>query len=758
MSWPGWLLRALKALNLEFLLRWLGGRKGGSGPSVTLGPGPSRGHLSREVTGGAAAEAQREVEAAPSPSAAPPQAPSLGEPGESMASAEEGGFESGDFGDGVEPWEEELAEEGIPPGSRPKMEAAPEEAVTSEDDWGDSDWEREDWEELAAPDGDDGLSEGGAFDPGDSMGGGLATGGGPFTMAEAGRDQPAMRGGRSDSAPPTGPPATPAMVTHERVPHMDLTPAPAPAYAPGDRFAVEVYVDRKAFRSGESGDGVTFRAPAGQRRFPLEVWLVAHPDYFEVVGPTIGTFELDLDAREPRKAHFEVRVRDDAPTAAGVRLSASFSVDGRPSGRVERRVDVVAAGASLESAAAAGTSIAEPEASPSAPGFSDLLQDAALGAAGGEVEDAPPPARMVVSPGVAADLVVRVVALDASGQRYTCRVQSDLLPDYTAGQEGDWELPQSTDRLVVDKMKDFSKKGVNAFFRRTALQGAGEAFFDAAPQVFRDAFWRLVDERPGQLRTLAIVSDEPHVPWELMIPTRDLPSGEHQERRPLGVEFILSRWTARDHVLPPQALPLTHSYVVAPADSGLKKAEAEADMVLASFAGERVAPASMESLNDFLDRRGTALLHFICHGLSRDGKQVLQLEQREELPAYFLRGMPGVEKGLASERPLVFLNACQVGRQEAGLVGPEGFAQAFMALGAGGVVAALWSVKDDLANELATKFYERVKAEPKTPFAEILRDLRARSYEGSEAEDTWAAYCFYGDPLAARCPPSRPSR
>ena len=39
--------------------------------------------------------------------------------------------------------------------------------------------------------------------------------------------------------------------------------------------------------------------------------------------------------------------------------------------------------------------------------------------------------------------------------------------------------------------------------------------------------------------------------------------------------------------------------------------------------------------------------------------------------------------------------------------------------------------------------------EPDTPFAEILRDIRAQAYSGN-AEDTYAAYCFYGSPLAKR--------
>ena len=100
--------------------------------------------------------------------------------------------------------------------------------------------------------------------------------------------------------------------------------------------------------------------------------------------------------------------------------------------------------------------------------------------------------------------------------------------------------------------------------------------------------------------------------------------------------------------------------------------------------------------------------------------------------------------------PLVFLNACEIGRTTPALVGIGGFAKAFLELGASAVIAPLWSVKDGIAHEIADTFYNRVKAEPKTPFADILRDLRGKAYDAAKAEDTYAAYCFYGDPAAAR--------
>ena len=56
-------------------------------------------------------------------------------------------------------------------------------------------------------------------------------------------------------------------------------------------------------------------------------------------------------------------------------------------------------------------------------------------------------------------------------------------------------------------------------------------------------------------------------------------------------------------------------------------------------------------------------------------------------------------------RPMVFLNACEVGRPTVALAGIGGFAAAFLELGAAAVIAPLWSVKDTIAYEVAKKFY-----------------------------------------------------
>src|SRR5262249_19130062 len=151
---------------------------------------------------------------------------------------------------------------------------------------------------------------------------------------------------------------------------------------------------------------------------------------------------------------------------------------------------------------------------------------------------------------------------------------------------------------------------------------------------------------------------------------RRLPDGKIEKRKPLGVEFLLSRWSSDDGVHPPQKFFLRDAYVVAPRDSTLKTAEDEAKIVVDGFHGVRIDPAAARTLDEALHRHGPTLLHFVCHGKSgAGGSQVLLMENMQELYASALAAMPGVEEGFATSRPFVFLNACEVGRQEPALVG-----------------------------------------------------------------------------------------
>lgn len=518
-------------------------------------------------------------------------------------------------------------------------------------------------------------------------------------------------------APPMAPPPSPApppaadtSVPAEpqplrRTPHMDLDPAPP--VEPGARVKVLVYTDVQEFRPDETGEIIEINAPLEQKRFDLDVWLsVGEP--FAVEGSPVKDLVILRDEEKSEVVEFTV-VRQDGPVPAEpVLFSAFFSYRGRPCGRVSREVKL------------------DEAAQPAQPADPELEAKIEIDATAEQP-----------------DLSVRIVASSTDERLFDCLVQTPLLPEYKNGVTETWRLSSLAADFVKEKMSRFTAKS-SPFVRIAELKAAGIQFFEASPKIFQKVFWELIDKGLS-LRTISIVTEEPAIPWELMVPTR---GGDDEERAPLGVSYLVSRWTARNHVLPTQRLPLKDAFVVAPRDSRLVNAEQEVEMIVKAFSCQRIDPAGIEDLDTSMGQQGRTLLHVICHGKSRAaGSQVLILEKKEELDAALLRAMPGVKKAFRTARPLVFLNACEVGRQEPALVGAGGFAEVFMALGASGVIAPLWSVKDSIAHEIAEKFYDRIKKEPDTPFSQIFADLRKQSYEGG-GEDTYAAYCFYGDPLA----------
>src|SRR5439155_11701406 len=125
------------------------------------------------------------------------------------------------------------------------------------------------------------------------------------------------------------------------------------------------------------------------------------------------------------------------------------------------------------------------------------------------------------------------------------------------------------------------------------------------------------------------------------------------------------------------------------------------------------------------------VLHFICHGVSDPSDQGMQkiLADAEEIPPTNASGNSGTAeyhtsitageltlcdgvRQFCSKRPLIFLNACQVGKVIQTLSGNGGFGPAFLDANAGGVVAPLWSVFDQVAESTAKRFYADLKADP----------------------------------------------
>ncbi len=529
-------------------------------------------------------------------------------------------------------------------------------------------------------------------------------------------------GGAPDTRP-QGP--EPSVVT--RTPHMDIL-GEGPLRK-GQAFKVKVFADQLAARPGEESEAIEVSVPRTVTSVHLEVW-IAGTSHFTFPGPRVFPFVIDL--RRPEavpSAEFDVQVREDVTDGSGAHLVANFTYNGRPSGHVSVAVPIDAP--QIPAAAAVA---APPSAAPVRP---DSVRV--------DIAAATP------------DLTIEITDPDNTKQHLHCRVWTPHLPREEVGEVFHWNLDRQTGALVQAYMSEFVKPRLNNEERLLSLKGAGRRLWDATPKRLRDIFWRLVDLR--KLVTILIVSEEPYIPWELMIPAR-----AGVPRAPLGAEFAVGRWLPSDFVAPGQELVLSRSLVVAPNYPGhqpkpLKHAAAEATLVLQTVPGEAVTPATLTEIRRKLETGAATLFHFVCHGAESTsiGIQIIHLEEGQWTSLQVL-GMDDLAKAFRS-RPLVFLNACEIGRLSSALVGVGGFAKAFIDLGASAVIAPLWSVKDEIAHKVAEEFYEGLAGGARVRPAEIFRKVRSRAYDPADpeaaGEDTYAAYCFYGDPSAVAVVPPK---
>jgi CHAT domain-containing protein len=430
----------------------------------------------------------------------------------------------------------------------------------------------------------------------------------------------------------------------------------------------------------------------GRRRRSTEVTaLVTTSEHLTVEGPDTYPLRLGPDAAEVVRV--PVRVATTATAHDPLLVALLLVHEGRPAAFTQRRL---------------------------------MLE---------QPHEEPAPSRAVVvdSRAVAPDLTIQVLG---TGDQRSCSITSPLVDELAVPTVERWTLPAPIRPLVTRLLRDVSAYDVSAYERRAALVGAGLQLFRATPPLFQRALWELV-EAGIPVRSVFIVTDEPEFPWELVIPFR-----ESERRAALGVEFAVGRWHRRDQQAPPQRLPLADPLVIAPryeATLSLLRTEEEAQLVVATMGGRRLAPATLQSLDEALRHAPAGLIHFAGQANRQEGSATLYLEGGERLTDIQLAGLAGVAEGIRRGRPLVFLNASAIG-----------LVPSFLDLGASAVIAPAWDISDEVAAAFAREFYAALTADPQRPFADILRAIRRRAYENDEPDDSWAAYMFFGDPVAAR--------
>ncbi len=525
--------------------------------------------------------------------------------------------------------------------------------------------------------------------------------------------------------------------------------------APGTAFAVQVSLTELQLspdvqiRSGKiSEDGrleLNLSEKAEDQTWQLQVALSA-PGFEVIGGQNLQTIALP-DAGDSAPALFQLRARPVSVPRLQTELYATFWEKGRFLAKVAKPIAILGP---TDAPAVATRAVPVVSASATAPPPTQPTQPAKVQAAGATLAfDAPPP-----------DLTLWVLeGLDPTQpDAMQILVQSPHLQPAMATQA----MPQDLDAWLLTQYGRFAwlanavmtDKTVNKDANIAMLHGFGrELYRRFAPPAFKTALTELQRKLGGNFKTIQIFTNSPRLPWELMIAPL---AGTDKETDFLGIQYQVARWHISNdqNVLarPAAALAFDRLMVVAPDYQGALKLPAQVAEVatLKRLARKhfQAVPGTLDGVGGLLAGKNGAvagIVHFAGHGeVQRSEQHTPSFTIQLANTALNLMTWKGLSGHWGGAHPLIFLNACDVGRAErvAGFV--DGWGPAMLETGASGYVGGLWPLGDRGAADFAKRFYGAGLPDgSRISVADAVRQARIGFYE--TGDPTYLAYVFYGD-------------
>jgi len=321
------------------------------------------------------------------------------------------------------------------------------------------------------------------------------------------------------------------------------------------------------------------------------------------------------------------------------------------------------------------------------------------------------------------------------------------------------ELNKKTANYVSDLYKQieqlYSDAAGNAkqFDEKLKRYGA-----DLFLTLFPADLQQLLYDNRDKLKSIQVISNEPDIPWEILVIRNPDTSKPTRPSDPFFAELGIIRWIRRG-AFPGQQLQsrAARSKFVIPAyhheKRVLPKAAEETALLTRTFKATQV-PATVQAVEALLKGGAFDLLHFCCHGEGETTNNIgarLVMEEIKERgnwkPTYvdqlFVEQCGTfIRKG--SPQPIIVLNGCRTGILGKKVAGYGGFAKAFINAGAAVFVGGLWNVEDSAAYEFVLAFYKSLKKGKNLSEATI----EARNQSKAANNATWLAYVVYGNPFA----------
>ena len=468
----------------------------------------------------------------------------------------------------------------------------------------------------------------------------------------------------------------------------------------------EPHPDVSILKGNQTPEGkLILSLPAGQDSWKLSVLLSG--DGLEFIQGNSATIDLPRKGN-PVPATFLVKANPAAALDGVLHVRAAFVYKATPLAHVQRDIKITGAAPAVGSE----TATAQVAAAPANIEISDQepQPDLAVMIKGDTV--------WVLSPWV--------------GRSFGSLPDRKGFPDYLAHHS-----PGSAGR---------GSEAVDSVKAADEAMGFGATLYDNyAPDVFKAAFWRIVQLKGDRFHTIQIYSDQPEVPWELMRPMR--PDGTRQDF--LGLKYSVARWETndgpvRDHPLYRQSMP--KMFVIAPHYSGSRSLDGEASEIqeLARLQGYSPIDGNRNAVRALFRNPPQGIVHFAGHGqLDAAHDEFEILLEDGQLSVQSWRTL--AESGLLSHT-FFFFNACDVGQAKQTGNFVEGFGPAVLSEGASGYIGALWPVNDQVAAKFSVRFYQLLQEQMQhgpADVSETLRRTRQEIYDGKNP--TALAYVLYGD-------------
>lgn len=363
-----------------------------------------------------------------------------------------------------------------------------------------------------------------------------------------------------------------------------------------------------------------------------------------------------------------------------------------------------------------------------------------------------------------ADLTILVRELDNADQSASTTIT--VISPYLQPMSREYKTVPQLSQWINSKYAKFSRtipRGValanepqvNASNKEHAIplmKGFGNELYNKfAPDIFKEAYWKLVDKKKNAFDSIQIYTNNPVLPWELMKPVRADKSEEHDF---IGINYNIARWhvteNSRIEEKPPLSLHIKRFFVIAPENQQQvslpwQKKEIEN---LSQIQQYQKISGKYNSVKDFFEEKPGGIIHFAGHGaITKNYNDVYEYSLYLDDQALDLDTWKGIMPTRSTAHPLYFINSCIVGQSHRIANMVDGWAPTMLEAGASGYIGALWPVGDQGASHFSIQFYQYLKEDLKTHpanIAEAIKKTRKLFYE--TGDPTFLSYIFYGDP------------